>query len=169
MPFAEDLLEQAKHLANREPKKPRQASLRRAVSTAYYALFHLLISEATRNWKRVEQRPLLARLFEHGKMKAASDKQRAECNRFMNSNPPPTPGPELDCARHLQRVADTFFQAQQQRHTADYDNATQWTRTEVLTEIALVEAAFNSWRVIRDEPAAQAFLISLLGKPQGHN
>jgi uncharacterized protein (UPF0332 family) len=43
--FADDLLEQALHLANRERKGPRQASLRRAVSTAYYALFHLLISE----------------------------------------------------------------------------------------------------------------------------
>src|SRR5712692_5365690 len=46
MPYADDLLEQARHLANREKKRPRQASLRRAVSTAYYALFHLLISEA---------------------------------------------------------------------------------------------------------------------------
>jgi hypothetical protein len=133
MPFAHDLREQAHHLANREKKRPRQASLRRAVSTAYYALFHLLISEATRNWKRVDQRPLLARLFEHGKMKAASDKQRADCDRFMNSNPRPSPGPQLDCMQHLFRVAHTFFQAQQQRHTADYDNSTQWTRTEALT------------------------------------
>jgi uncharacterized protein (UPF0332 family) len=53
MPLAEHLLEQAQHLANREKKRPRQASLRRAVSTAYYALFHLLIHEATRNWKKV--------------------------------------------------------------------------------------------------------------------
>ena len=33
--------------AKRKPKRPRQASLRRAVSTSYYALFHLLICEAT--------------------------------------------------------------------------------------------------------------------------
>jgi uncharacterized protein (UPF0332 family) len=166
MPFADDLLEQAQHLANRERKRPRQASLRRAVSTAYYALFHLLISEATLNWKRADQRHLLARFFEHGKMKSASDKQRGDLNTFFRTNPPP--GPELDTARHLYRVADTFFQAQQQRHTADYDNRTQWTRTEVLTQIDLVAAAFQSWRAIREEPAAQAYLISLLGKPQGH-
>jgi len=153
MPFPADLLEQAKHLANRERQRPRQASLRRAVSTAYYALFHLLISEATLNWKRVEQRHLLSRLFEHGKMKTASDKQRAECHRFMNSNPPPPPGPELDCVRHLHQVANTFFQAQQQRHTADYDNATQWARTDVLTLIAVVDDAFRSWHAIRHEPS----------------
>jgi hypothetical protein len=63
MPFAEHLLEQAEHLAKRERNRPRQASLRRAVSTAYYALFHLLIHEATQNWKRAAQRHLLARAF----------------------------------------------------------------------------------------------------------
>jgi len=44
----EHLLEQAWHLAGRERTRPRQASLRRAVSTAYYAFFHFLIREAVR-------------------------------------------------------------------------------------------------------------------------
>jgi hypothetical protein len=52
MSYADQLLEQARHLAHRERKRPRQASLMRAVSTAYYAFFRLLISEATLNWKR---------------------------------------------------------------------------------------------------------------------
>jgi hypothetical protein len=64
----------AYHLAKREPKRPRGASLRRAVSTSYYALFHLSICEATRNWKRVGQPAALGRFFEHGKMYGASDK-----------------------------------------------------------------------------------------------
>jgi hypothetical protein len=46
VPLQQDLLEQARHLAQRERKRPRQASLRRSVSSAYYAVFHLLISEA---------------------------------------------------------------------------------------------------------------------------
>lgn len=74
MAFADDLLEQAHHLARREKKKPKQASLRRAVSTAYYALFHLLVAAAVANWKNIEQRPDLARAFEHGRMKDASNK-----------------------------------------------------------------------------------------------
>jgi len=32
-----DLLAQAEYLAKKEPKRPRQASLRRAISAAYYA------------------------------------------------------------------------------------------------------------------------------------
>lgn len=164
MPFPDDLIEQAKHLAIRDRRKQKQANLRRAVSASYYALFHLLISEATLNWKRPEQRASLARMFEHGKMKSASERQRAVCNHFLNSDPPA--GPSLDRARHLHRVADTFFRAQQQRHTADYDNSARWTRTEVTSQIKEVEKAFASWRAIRDEPDAQAFLISLLGNPR---
>ena len=50
MGLAEDLLRQADHLAAYERLNPSQASLRRAVSTAYYALFHLLIGEAALRW-----------------------------------------------------------------------------------------------------------------------
>jgi uncharacterized protein (UPF0332 family) len=167
MPFPDDLLEQAKHLANREKKKPRQASLRRSVSTAYYALFHLLIQEATLNWRRPDQRALLARFFEHGKMKAASEKQRSDCNRDLNQEPSPLSRRELDSTRHLHRVANAFSQAYQQRMTADYNNAKQWSRSEVLSEIELVEKAFKSWREIRNQATAQRYLISLLGNPKG--
>ena len=50
MSFADDLLEQSYHLLNKDGENPKEASLRRAVSTAYYALFHLLIDEAVGNW-----------------------------------------------------------------------------------------------------------------------
>src|SRR5580698_6369369 len=99
------------------PGRPRQASLRRAVSTAYYALFHLLIQEATRNWKRAQQRPLLARAFEHGRMKVACDKKRTDLNTFMRRVPQP-PANQRTSAQHLHTVVNTFIEAQQQRHTA---------------------------------------------------
>jgi uncharacterized protein (UPF0332 family) len=163
MPFPEHLLEQANHLANRERQKPRQASLRRAVSTGYYALFHLLVQAATKNWKRVPQRALLARAFEHGTMKSACDKKRGELNDFMRAAPPPHPN-ELAIAQHLHSVVSAFIQTQQQRHTADYDNSKQWTRTEVLTLIGTVTAAFQSWQAIRDEELAQDYLVYLIVK-----
>jgi hypothetical protein len=166
MPYPEHLLEQARHLARREKTRPRQASLRRAVSTAYYALFHMLIGEATLNWKRADQRDVLARFFEHGKMKTASERQRAECKRLMNATPKPLPGRHLDCIRQLHQVSDTFYDAQQQRLAADYDNSAQWSRTDVLALIKDVDLAFQSWRAIREEPSAQAYLISLLGSPR---
>ena len=85
MAFADDLLEQAHHLARREKKKPKQASLRRALSTAYYALFHLLIAATAANWKRSDQRADLARAFSHRKMKSAS--QKAARSSFQGSSP----------------------------------------------------------------------------------
>jgi len=166
MLFAEQLLEQARHLANRERRRPKQASLRRAVSTAYYALFHHLIYQATLNWRPVEQRNALARLFEHGKMLNACEKQEGECGRRMNQKPPPV-SEEFISLGHLRNVAAAFSMSQRLRHSADYDNSRQWTRTDVLAVIKLVEEAFQSWHSIRSEPIAQAFLVSLLGRPKG--
>src|ERR1022692_4150586 len=74
MALHDDLLDQAIQLVHKEPKNPKQASLRRAVSTAYYALFHLLISESVANWGRVNMRASLGRAFDHGTMKDASKK-----------------------------------------------------------------------------------------------
>ncbi len=64
----------------------------------------------------------------------------------------------------MRTVAKTFVQLQQQRHTADYDNAIFWTRTEALTQVKSAEQAFNAWKHIRDEQIAQAYLVSLVVK-----
>ena len=58
MAFADDLLAQAYHLARLDPES--QANLRRAVSTGYYALFHLLIDEAVGKWSVARQRSMAA-------------------------------------------------------------------------------------------------------------
>jgi hypothetical protein len=99
MAYADDLLELAKNLAHLDPTNPRQACLRRAVSTAYYALFHLLISEATLNWARPELRSELGRFFGHGRMKSASMARRSELDAHFKKNPPPSQ--ELAVFRHL--------------------------------------------------------------------
>ncbi len=166
MQFPSHLLDQARHLATYEKSRPRQASLRRAISTAYYALFHLLIHEATLNWKRISQRTVFARLFEHGKMKVAAEKQRGACDRYLNDSARRSTKHEAACMGHLRAVAHAFVEAQQDRHRADYDNAKMWSQTEALARIDAVRDAFKSWRAIRNEDIAQDFLLSLLG-PRG--
>jgi hypothetical protein len=47
MSLHSDLLDQAERLATLDPRRPKQVNLRRAVSAVYYALFHLLTSEAS--------------------------------------------------------------------------------------------------------------------------
>ena len=164
MPFPNDLLEQARHLANREPKRPKQASLRRAVSTAYYAIFHLLSMETAKNWKRPAERFTVARMLDHTPMAKACSRKRDELNRYFNTTPRPRPGHDYDVRKHLQVITNTFVDMLQHRHTADYDGATTWSRTDVLEKIQSVEEAFNSWREIRDEHEAQNFLVTLLLK-----
>lgn len=100
-------------------------------------------------------------------MKSACEKLRGDCARYINANPPPTPSPELEFLNDLHKVTNAFVQSQQQRHSADYDNSKVWTRTEAVTLIQLVVEAFDSWRRIRQDDRAQAFLITLLGNPRG--
>jgi hypothetical protein len=161
MAFPDDLLELAQELANLHPESPHQASLRRAVSTAYYALFHLLISETTANWARPELRAILGRCFDHGPMKTASEIKVSQINTAFKNNPPEST--EETVALHLRTVANAFIQAQQRRNDADYNMAKEWTPVEVETQIASVNEAFKTWNIIRDEAVAQAYLVSLLG------
>lgn len=73
MSLPNELLELARELVERPPANPTQARLRRAVSTAYYALFHLLIDEAVSKWPIERHRNILARTFNHGAMKKACE------------------------------------------------------------------------------------------------
>lgn len=164
MPYPNDLLEQARHLANREPKRPKQASLRRAVSTAYYALFHLLGIELAKNWKRVAERSTLARMLEHGTMANVCDAKSKNLTKHFGQRPAPAANHELTVLRHLNAIAETFVQMYQQRQIADYNNSRKWGRTDVLQKIDTVESAFQSWHEIRNEAEAQNFLVTLLLK-----
>jgi len=155
--FHDDLLEQARHLAKRERKKPRQASLRRAISSAYYALFHLLIAEAVSKWEITAQRPQLARIFEHARMNAASE-------RVLNVRLFPFTGQDPAVVAHLKKIATTFSEFYEYRQAADYDNAKEWSRTDVLALIDTVGEAFQSVKAIRGEAIANDYLLSLFLK-----
>ncbi|HUI82497.1 MAG TPA: hypothetical protein VLY24_31460 [Bryobacteraceae bacterium] len=160
MAYAEELLEFAQELANLHPDAPHQPSLRRAVSTAYYALFHLLISEATKNWQRPELRAALGRVFDHGPMKQAADKKVRNSTTISRQSHQRVR--KKTVALHLRNVADAFGQAQYHRNEADYNMDREWNSTEVLLHIDLIADAFKSWNSIREEPAAQAYLVSML-------
>ena len=158
MSFHHDLLEQAKHLATRDRGRPKQASLRRAVSTAYYALFHLLVDEATRVLISDRTlRPLVSRAFDHGEMKQAS---QAFAENRLPREVAALAGPVIPA--DLQLVAQNFADLQPNRHDADYKIDRTFTRGEVLDLVGKAEEAFEAWGRIRKQPIARVFLISLL-------
>ena len=156
MAYHDDLIKHAIFLSQLNlPDDPKQVDLRRAVSAAYYALFHLLTTEAAQNWKHQSQRNRFARMFDHGRMKACCSK--------VSSRPLPTDPAEIPIAKDLKLVADSFVTLQQARHTADYDNTKVWSRTQVWETIVQAEEAMTSWMAIRENEMAQDYLFDLMG------
>ncbi|MEP7353861.1 MAG: hypothetical protein ABI824_11565 [Acidobacteriota bacterium] len=157
MDYYQQLLNLATELWNKP--SPNQADLRRAVSTAYYALFHLLISEAVANWRFEDSRNGLSRMFEHHVMAKASNQLR-DTKRF------PFVGEDPKVVEKLRLVATRFSQLQEQRHLADYDNSITWTQTDVGQEIFRTSRAIDAWKYIKHEKIAQNYLVSLMIKPR---
>lgn len=159
MGLAQDLLRQAEHLLNYEGAAASQASLRRSVSTAYYALFHLLIEDAANRWPGTpEARTAMERGFKHSTMRSVSMEFGPAGWKDRRGNRQAVPVA-------LQRVAKSFAQLQEARHTADYDNSRFWRQTEVLESLERCQAAFEDWQLVREDPMAGNYLIAmLLGK-----
>jgi hypothetical protein len=158
-----DLLEQAGLLALGDDRgRPKQASLRRAISAAYYALFHLLVDEGSSLVARGNRlnaiRALVSRAFAHSEMKAAASSfaggtPRAAIARALG--PSPVPG-------ELKLVAKSFVQLQEARHWADYDVSRPIYRQQALDLVEMARKAFAAWEDVKKQEAAKLFLVSLL-------
>ena len=163
MPLANDLKAQAYFLARHEPRKPKQASLKRAISAAYYALFHLLLDDAMLAIappKAGELRNIARRAISHADMMAVCKavQSRGTVSRSMSQ----------PLAPELILVAEIFANMQTFRHAADYDVTETFSRAQTLGYIKEVDRAFLAWSAIRASPNAQIFLFAMfLGKRWG--
>jgi hypothetical protein len=122
------------------------------VSTAYYAIFNFLAKECAdllvgtgqaRNyacWRHVH------RALDHGFAKNA-------CERVANLRFPP----------QIVQFATAFIAMQEQRHTADYDPASRFTRAEVIALIDGVEQAIVDYKAAA-RPDRLAFAVLVLLK-----
>lgn len=150
-----DLQSQAVMLAKREPRRPKQATIRRSISTAYYALFHFLIEESTSLLCGAGQndeslRQLAGRAFVHGKMKTL-------CREFTK---PGTQGVHellrafwqpmgISTNAQIRLVAQNFIDLQELRHTADYDLSVFMSRQDALNAAQRVADAMSAWRSLK--------------------
>jgi len=156
MSLSSDLLEQASQLVRNEPRKPKQASLRRAVSAAYYALFHLLGEEAAARLKARFLSSVIRRVLQHGEMKAI-------CGLYSAGKlPDRAPYSNRSVSQELAVVATAFVDLQEARHKADYDPSFRINRTVALRLIERTLGAFRSWKRIRRSEEATLFLFALL-------
>lgn len=158
MSLHKDLLVQADQLARLGPGRPKQSSLRRAVSSAYYGLFHLLTFEVSALY--VVEPGLAARInrtLNHGEMKKAS-------SMIANNNLPKALQPQgggYDIQPEVRMVANAFVSLQQARHEADYDLSRTFRRQETLEFVQSAGKAFATWDRVRKTDDARLYLACL--------
>ena len=156
-----ELLAVAQLLVDTPPRPPPQARLRRATSTAYYALFHHLAEAASSRFMGPGASATggylsLYRSFEHGIMRQA----------FITLTRPVV---SARSARQLGRstispeikfVAANFDTLQTQRQLADYDPQTLFRLNDVQSLIAASELAIVAFD--QSPPDEQADVLAFL-------
>jgi hypothetical protein len=163
MTCAQGSPEQAVRLAKLDAKKPKQANLRRAVSSAYYALFHRLVDEACRVqiWAQHNQAPyrqVLGRAFAHGVMKDT-------CKSFGGGTLKKGVAKGLPAGfavpTEIRQLAETFVDLQEWRHLADYDLTERFKRSDVLGLINQVEDRIRGFEQLASSTEKRFFLACL--------
>lgn len=150
MGLADELLEDASELADKGIAQQRKTHMRRAISTAYYAVFHLFVEDFVEHWEFEDQRARLGRMFNHGPMRNAAYTPK-------DKKSPTT------LERELIDVVTSFEQLQKDRQRADYDAGWNLVETDVRNSITLAEEVFGKWRKIRGEDIARHHLLSMFG------
>ncbi len=148
--MTEGLIQTARRLARTSPRRPRQADLKRAVSTAYYAVFHAMARDAAdllvgTGPDRPDKAWLQAyRALEHGFASSA-------CKQVQN----------LGFPDGIDTCARLFVDLQQRRHDADYNPLARVTRSEALEAADQADLAIKCLRAAPRKDR-RAFAIQLL-------
>ena len=154
------LLSLARKLLSLRAKRLEDAPPRRAVSTAYYALFHLLTEAAARLYVRddSELSAVVRRTFNHESMDAASDLfARGQLPRAII-----VPGRAAPIPADLKAVCQAFLDLKAARESADYVFAEEMTREEAVEFVDQAGQAFEAWESVKETDAARLFLASFL-------
>ena len=144
-----DLMEAARALTETGRTPLTQARLRRAVSTAYYAMFHCLAASAADLFIGPERSPAWHRAYralEHGRARSA-------CRQAQTM-------PEFPA--EIRDFAKTFVLLQIERQQADYTLDTDgYEKSDVLRRMASAERAISRFEQA-DGDARRAFAAHVL-------
>lgn len=174
--LADELCELARHLLKREPKKPRQATLRRAVSTAYYAVFHLFGEECTRlalqgDLVRKKARRVVAHAH-IGKLRETLRQRRLPQPWHFHEDEAPC----RSTLENLRRMTEIAKELQEARHEADYDAQAWFSRKDAEQQVRRAEQAIRLWNDLREHAdscqrcrrALQLFAAAVIFGPRRH-
>jgi hypothetical protein len=147
---------------------PTEADLRRGISTAYYAVFHMLINEVMSNFVTASAfRSKIARALQHGPMKGVCvrynpEKQSKTTGKYEIAEADGFPAQVL--TPELRKVADAFVQLHAAREEADYDGGKTIQPTAAATAVQWAEDAFQAWIVAQTDSSSTTFLQELFWK-----
>ena len=145
---------------------PRQVDLRRAVSTAYYAVFHYILTAAADEFIGVTKRntalyTLVYRSVDHRGLKELAQEVRKPQPTAKYSKYVPAKG----FGNNIQAFAVAVVELQEKRHVADYDPS---ARMKTSDASAVVATARSAIRRFEKATAARrkAFLALMLFPPR---
>ena len=134
--------------------------LRRAVSAAYYSVFHLLIHEAV-EWSlgqaAADLKSKAARSFEHKQMKNV-------CATFAQQNLPPKVQLLLGqpVSADLVALAKALIKLQELRQAADYEWTGAWSKAGALAAYDLLDIAVGAVERLQGSSDYEVFLTALI-------
>jgi uncharacterized protein (UPF0332 family) len=165
MSLSSDLLAQALKLAQADPQKPKQASLRRSVSASYYALFHFLIDDVVH--VTIGSAPdlrlarcCIGRTMQHTGMKdyCKSVMKDLSDNKLLSKH---WTGVAAAVKLDAKNTAESSVDLQEKRHSADYDLTCKFTRHEAKDAHDLSNEAIKAWKRVKAADAATHHLLCL--------
>jgi uncharacterized protein (UPF0332 family) len=155
------LFEQASKLISAQAGRPRQADIRRAISAAYYAIFHATITRAVDQFVGVTNRDrsrygLVYRSVSHAWLRdLCKEAQKATpSNRFRPY------APSTGFGSNIAAFAAAVIELQEKRHSADYDVMIRVNRSDAALAIATARAALK--RFSKASGARRLAFLSLL-------
>jgi hypothetical protein len=159
-PDPEHLFEQAVRLTEPWPSEaePRQTDLRRAISAAYYGLFHFAVAASTEMFmdsRFADEYAVAYRGVGHEWLRSLCDQLQ---KKRLAKVPPHVPGAFFG---YIVKFATTVAELQDLRHRADYDPSFSIKADEVKIRIAEARHAVDLFRGAEEKQRA-AFLALLL-------
>lgn len=142
------------------PGRPKSVHLRRAVSTAYYALFHCLTRQTAEKLlpRGTEVQQLrLARTLGHAEMKKACEWAAGRRGGVHEHAKPIVTSLQQSA---IADVAMSFCDLQEARHRADYDHLAPWSKATATALVNDAEKAIET--LMRCDGAETDALYSLL-------
>jgi hypothetical protein len=140
---------------------PRQADLRRAISTAYYALFHAVVTAAADDFagRTKQQTPryaLVYRSINHKSLRALCEDvvKSTLPAKYTTHKPPGGFGPDLIA------VATALNDLQEKRHLADYDPLYRVGRSDAVLAVDTARSALE--RLSRASATKRKAFLSLV-------